>query len=117
MRDFFRNGPFAASQLMVSFTNDDDFILFHVPEPNKPVPTDEEITDLTIRLHQFITTRVEEQHGESIAALFDTRTSGARTSTTIRRSGSSGRSIGAFARPPRRRTASSSASSPGRAPT
>lgn len=72
MRDFFRSGPFAASQLMVSFTDDDDFILFHVPEPGKPVPTDEEITDLTIRLHQFITTRVEEQHGESIAALFDT---------------------------------------------
>lgn len=72
MRDFFRSGPFASSQLMVSFTNDDDFILFHVPEPGKPVPTDEELTDLTIRLHQFITTRVEEQHGESIAALFDT---------------------------------------------
>jgi EAL domain-containing protein (putative c-di-GMP-specific phosphodiesterase class I) len=72
MRDFFRDGPFAASQLMVSFTNDDDFILLHVPEPENPGPSDEEITDLTIRLHQFITTRVEEQHGESIAALFDT---------------------------------------------
>jgi len=33
MRDFFRNGPFANSQVMVSFNNDDDFILFHVPEP------------------------------------------------------------------------------------
>lgn len=72
MREYFRNGPFAASQLMVSFTNDDDFILFHVPEPDKPVPTDEEITELTISLHEFITTAVEEQHGESVAALFDT---------------------------------------------
>ncbi len=72
MRDFFREGPFASSQVMVSFVNDDDFILFHIPEPDKPVPTDEEITDLTIRLHQFISTRVEEQYGESIAALFDT---------------------------------------------
>jgi sensor c-di-GMP phosphodiesterase-like protein len=52
---------------MVSFANDDDFILFHVPEPDAPVPTDEEITDLTVRLHQFIATRVEEQHGESVA--------------------------------------------------
>ncbi|HUQ18980.1 MAG TPA: EAL domain-containing protein [Gemmatimonadaceae bacterium] len=72
MRDFFRNGPFAQSQVMVSFTNDDDFVLFHVPEPDSPVPTDDEITELTVRLHQFIATRVEEQHGEDVAALFDT---------------------------------------------
>ncbi len=72
MRDFFRNGPFANSQVMVSFNNDDNFILFHIPEPDTPVPTDEEITELTVRLHQFISTRVEEQHGESLAALFDT---------------------------------------------
>ncbi len=70
--DFFRNGPFANSQVMVSFNNDDNFILFHIPEPDTPVPTDEEITELTVRLHQFISTRVEEQHGESLAALFDT---------------------------------------------
>ena len=72
MKDFFRDGPFAASEVMVSFTNDDDFILFHIPAPDVPVPTDEEITDLTIRLHQFISTRVEEGHGEAVAALFDT---------------------------------------------
>ncbi|HYN83033.1 MAG TPA: EAL domain-containing protein [Gemmatimonadaceae bacterium] len=72
MRDFFREGPFASSEVMVSFTNDDDFILFHIPAADVPVPTDEEITDLTIRLHQFISTRVEEGHGEAVAALFDT---------------------------------------------
>ena len=72
MRDFFRNGPFASSQVMVSFVNDDDFVLFHIPAPDVPVPTDEEITDLTVRLHQFIATRVEEAYGESVAALFDT---------------------------------------------
>jgi EAL domain-containing protein (putative c-di-GMP-specific phosphodiesterase class I)/GGDEF domain-containing protein len=72
MRDFFREGPFSASQVMVSFTNDDDFILFHIPAADVPVPSDEEITELTIRLHQFISTRVEEAHGEAIAALFDT---------------------------------------------
>jgi EAL domain-containing protein (putative c-di-GMP-specific phosphodiesterase class I)/GGDEF domain-containing protein len=72
MRDFFREGPFAASEVMVSFTNDDDFVLFHIPEPDVPVPTDEEITELTVRLHQFISTRVEEAHGEAVAALFDT---------------------------------------------
>jgi len=72
MRDFFRNGPFANSQVMVSFVNDDDFVLFHVPAPDVPVPTDEEITELTVRLHQFIATRVEEGYGESVAALFDT---------------------------------------------
>jgi EAL domain-containing protein (putative c-di-GMP-specific phosphodiesterase class I) len=72
MRDFFREGPFASSEVMVSFTNDDDFILFHIPAADVPVPTDEEITELTIRLHQFISTRVEEAHGEAVAALFDT---------------------------------------------
>jgi EAL domain-containing protein (putative c-di-GMP-specific phosphodiesterase class I) len=72
MRDFFRNGPFANSQVMVSFVNDDDFVLFHIPAPDVPVPTDEEITELTVRLHQFIATRVEEGYGESVAALFDT---------------------------------------------
>lgn len=72
MRDFFRDGPFASSQVMVSFANDDDFILFHIPDADKAVPTDEEITEMTIRLHQFISTRVEEHYGESIAALFDT---------------------------------------------
>jgi EAL domain-containing protein (putative c-di-GMP-specific phosphodiesterase class I) len=72
MRDFFRNGPFASSQVMVSFVNDDDFVLFHIPAPDVAVPTDEEITELTVRLHQFIATRVEEGYGESVAALFDT---------------------------------------------
>jgi EAL domain-containing protein (putative c-di-GMP-specific phosphodiesterase class I) len=72
MRDFFRNGPFANSHVMVSFVNDDDFVLFHIPAADTAVPTDEEITDLTVRLHQFIATRVEEGYGESIAALFDT---------------------------------------------
>jgi EAL domain-containing protein (putative c-di-GMP-specific phosphodiesterase class I) len=72
MRDFFRNGPFANSQVMVSFVNDDDFVLFHIPAPDVPAPSDEEITELTVRLHQFIATRVEEAYGESVAALFDT---------------------------------------------
>jgi len=72
MREFFISSPLASSHLMVSYINDDDFIVMHVPDPDKPVLSDDEITELTGRLNQFIATRMEELHGEAIAALFDT---------------------------------------------
>jgi EAL domain-containing protein (putative c-di-GMP-specific phosphodiesterase class I) len=72
MREFFISSPLSSAHLMVSYANDDDFILMHVPEAEKPVLTDDEITALTGKLHQFISTRVEELHGEAVAALFDT---------------------------------------------
>jgi EAL domain-containing protein (putative c-di-GMP-specific phosphodiesterase class I)/GGDEF domain-containing protein len=70
--EFLSTSPFASSEVMVNFTNDDDFVLFHVPPPDVSVPSADVITDLTAKLHQHIARRIEEEHGEDIASLFDT---------------------------------------------
>ena len=59
------------SRLMVSFTNDDDFIFFHVPAAGVAAATDSEITDMVARLQHHVAGRIEAQHGDDIAALFD----------------------------------------------
>jgi EAL domain-containing protein (putative c-di-GMP-specific phosphodiesterase class I)/GGDEF domain-containing protein len=61
----------STSRVMVSFTNDDDFIFFHVPAQGEAAATENEITDLVARLQQHVGGRIETQHGEDIAALFD----------------------------------------------
>ncbi|HJP60874.1 MAG TPA: hypothetical protein VJ865_12780, partial [Gemmatimonadaceae bacterium] len=72
IREFLSTSPFADSEVMVNYTNDDDFVLFHIPAPNVSVPNADIITDLTAKLHQHIARRIEEDHGEDIASLFDT---------------------------------------------
>jgi EAL domain-containing protein (putative c-di-GMP-specific phosphodiesterase class I)/GGDEF domain-containing protein len=72
IREFLSTSPFASSEVMVNFTNDDDFVLFHIPAPGVPVPNPDVITDLTAKLHQYISHMIEEEHGEDIASLFDT---------------------------------------------
>ncbi|MDQ3949659.1 MAG: EAL domain-containing protein [Gemmatimonadota bacterium] len=59
------------SRVMVSFTNDDDFIFFHVPAPGVSAATDSEITEMVSRLQRIVARRIEEAHGEDIATLFD----------------------------------------------
>jgi EAL domain-containing protein (putative c-di-GMP-specific phosphodiesterase class I) len=59
------------SRVMVSFTNDDDFIFFHVPAPGVSVATDSEITEMVSRLQRMVARQIEDAHGEDIAALFD----------------------------------------------
>lgn len=59
------------SRLMVSFTNDDDFIFFHVPAAGVAAATDSDITDMVARLQHHVAGRIEAHHGEEIAALFD----------------------------------------------
>jgi EAL domain-containing protein (putative c-di-GMP-specific phosphodiesterase class I) len=56
---------------MVSFTNDDDFIFFHVPAAGVAAATESEITDMVARLQHHVAGRIEAHHGEDIAALFD----------------------------------------------
>src|SRR5207248_6992372 len=56
---------------MVSFTNDDDFIFFHVPAAGVAAATNSEITDMVARLQRHVAGRIEAQHGEDVAALFD----------------------------------------------
>jgi EAL domain-containing protein (putative c-di-GMP-specific phosphodiesterase class I) len=71
VREFLDDTAFSSSRIMVSFTNDDDFIFFHVPAVGVAAATENDITDMVARLQQHVGTRIETAHGEDIAALFD----------------------------------------------
>jgi EAL domain-containing protein (putative c-di-GMP-specific phosphodiesterase class I)/GGDEF domain-containing protein len=71
VREFLDDTSFSASRIMVSFTNDDDFIFFHVPATGVAAASENDITDMVARLQQHVGTRIETAHGEDIAALFD----------------------------------------------
>src|SRR6185295_14950530 len=71
VRDFLDDDDLGASRVMVSFTNDDDFIFFHVPASGVAAATEGEITEMTTRLQRHVSAKIEEAHGEDIAALFD----------------------------------------------
>jgi EAL domain-containing protein (putative c-di-GMP-specific phosphodiesterase class I)/GGDEF domain-containing protein len=71
VREFLDDTSPNTSRLMVSFTNDDDFIFFHVPAQGVPAATEGEITEMVSRLQRNVQSRIEAAHGEEIAALFD----------------------------------------------
>jgi EAL domain-containing protein (putative c-di-GMP-specific phosphodiesterase class I)/GGDEF domain-containing protein len=71
VREFLDDTSLASSRVMVSFTNDDDFIFFHVPAAGVAAATENEITEIVSRLQAHVGTLIEAQHGEDIAALFD----------------------------------------------
>ena len=71
VREFLDDTSPNPSRLMVSFTNDDDFIFFHVPATGVAAATEGEITEMVSRLQRHVQSRIEAQHGEEIAALFD----------------------------------------------
>jgi EAL domain-containing protein (putative c-di-GMP-specific phosphodiesterase class I)/GGDEF domain-containing protein len=71
VRDFLDDDDLGASRVMVSFTNDDDFIFFHVPASGVAAATESEITEMVTRLQRHVGGQIEEAHGEDIAALFD----------------------------------------------
>jgi EAL domain-containing protein (putative c-di-GMP-specific phosphodiesterase class I)/GGDEF domain-containing protein len=71
VRDFLDDDDLGDSRVMVSFTNDDDFIFFHVPASGVAAATEGEITDMVTRLQRHVGAQIETAHGEDIAALFD----------------------------------------------
>ena len=71
VRDFLDEDDLSASRVMVSFTNDDDFIFFHVPASGVAAATESEITEMVTRLQTHVGGQIEIAHGEDIAALFD----------------------------------------------
>ncbi|MEO7455586.1 MAG: EAL domain-containing protein [Gemmatimonadaceae bacterium] len=71
VRDFLDEDDLRASRVMVSFSNDDDFIFFHVPASGVAAATDGEITEMVTRLQRHVAGEIETAHGEDIAALFD----------------------------------------------
>src|SRR5687768_6368876 len=71
VREFLDSSALRTSRVMVSFTNDDDFVFFHVPAPGVAALTDAEITELVSRLQEHVGGRIEAAHGEEIASLFE----------------------------------------------
>jgi EAL domain-containing protein (putative c-di-GMP-specific phosphodiesterase class I)/GGDEF domain-containing protein len=71
VKSFLDDDDLGESRVMVSYTNDDDFIFFHVPQPGVAAATDGEITEMVTRLQRAVGATIETVHGEDIAALFD----------------------------------------------
>ena len=71
IREFLEVSALSSSRVMVSFTNDDDFVFFHVPAPGVAAITDGEITELVSKLQEHVGARIEATHGEEIASLFE----------------------------------------------
>ncbi|HEY2025522.1 MAG TPA: EAL domain-containing protein [Gemmatimonadaceae bacterium] len=71
VREFLDEDLVGESRVMVSFTNDDDFIFFHVPAAGVAAATEGEITEMVTRLQRHVAGQIEAAHGEDIAALFD----------------------------------------------
>ena len=71
VRDFLDDASDEPTRVMVSFTNDDDYIVFHVPQEGMKAATDAEITEMSSRLERMVAARIESSHGEDVAALFD----------------------------------------------
>jgi EAL domain-containing protein (putative c-di-GMP-specific phosphodiesterase class I)/GGDEF domain-containing protein len=71
VREFLDDDDLGDSRVMVSFTNDDDFIFFHVPQSGVAAATEGEITEMVTRLQRHVGAQIETVHGEDIAALFD----------------------------------------------
>ncbi|HEX6052379.1 MAG TPA: EAL domain-containing protein [Gemmatimonadaceae bacterium] len=71
VREFLDASVLRSSHVMVSFTNDDDFVFFHVPAPGVAAVTDAEITELVAKLQEHVGGRIEATHGEEIASLFE----------------------------------------------
>ena len=49
MREFLGKSVLASAKLMVSFPNDDDFVVFHVPRDDTPAASDAAAADSQIR--------------------------------------------------------------------
>ncbi|MEP6495641.1 MAG: EAL domain-containing protein [bacterium] len=71
VREFLDDTALSTSRVMVNFTNDDDFIFFHVPATGVAAASENDITEMVARLQRHVAGRIETQHGEDIAALFD----------------------------------------------
>jgi EAL domain-containing protein (putative c-di-GMP-specific phosphodiesterase class I)/GGDEF domain-containing protein len=71
VRDFIARENLGEMRMMLGFTHDDDFIFFYAPERERRGTTEHEITEVAQRLHRFVAMRLEDEHGEDVAALFD----------------------------------------------
>ena len=87
VHEFLDDSALRSSRMMVGFTNDDDFIFFHVPAAGVPAASERLITELAGRLERHVAQRLEESHGEEIAAPSGGSAGLARLSSCIGRLG------------------------------
>lgn len=71
VRQFLDANAFRSTRMMVSFTNDDDFIFFHIPAAGALAATDADIAELARGLQQHVAAGLEAAHGDDIGALVD----------------------------------------------
>jgi EAL domain-containing protein (putative c-di-GMP-specific phosphodiesterase class I)/GGDEF domain-containing protein len=71
VREFLDDDDLGDSRVMVSFTNDDDFIFFHVPQSGVAAAPAGALNQMVTRLQRHVGAQIETAHGEDIAALFD----------------------------------------------
>jgi EAL domain-containing protein (putative c-di-GMP-specific phosphodiesterase class I) len=71
VREILAESALSASRASVSFTNDADLVLLHVPAADASAATDAEIHELAERLKARVAQRLDAAHGEEVAALFD----------------------------------------------
>ena len=71
VREILAGSSLSGSRALVSFTNDADLVLLHVPTAGGRSATDTEIHELASRLEAHVAQRLEAAHGEDVGALFD----------------------------------------------
>ena len=71
VKEFLDGYALQASRVMVSYTNDDDFIFFHMPPAGEGQASEQQITTMVSRLQAHVAERIEITHGEDIATLFE----------------------------------------------
>jgi EAL domain-containing protein (putative c-di-GMP-specific phosphodiesterase class I)/GGDEF domain-containing protein len=78
VREFLDDNRLRSTRMMLGYANDDDFIFFHVEPDASRVPPDRDLSDIAQRLQAHVALRLEEIHGEEIAALVDVYVGSAR---------------------------------------
>jgi EAL domain-containing protein (putative c-di-GMP-specific phosphodiesterase class I) len=78
VREFLDDNRLRSTQMMLGYANDDDFIFFHVTPNGAHARPTQDLGDISARLQAHVARRLEEIHGEDIAALVDVYVGSAR---------------------------------------
>jgi EAL domain-containing protein (putative c-di-GMP-specific phosphodiesterase class I) len=71
VRELLAGTSLSGSRALVSFTNDADVVLLHIPPVGAANATEAEVLDLVGKLQTHVAGRLEAAHGEDVSALFD----------------------------------------------
>ena len=71
VRELLAGTSLSGSRALVSFTNDADVVLLHIPPVGAANATEAEVMELVGKLETHVAGRLEAAHGEDVGALFD----------------------------------------------